>query len=206
MGSHSYQPDQNHRQSTRLRDWDYASPGVYFITICTYQRENLFEQHTLREIAENAWRAIPSQLHAGHVTLDEWVLMPNHLHAILVLKDRDQATAVASPGTFPPTYQPSRSNQPPRGMEPGSIGIIVGTYKSGVTRRINNLRRMPGGRVWQRGYYDRIVRNERELGAIREYIRDNPVRWDEDRDNLDTLLSKMRWVSSTPDNREIPRP
>ena len=72
------------------------------------------------------------------------------------------------------------------------VGAIVGNFKSLAARRINNLRRTPGGRVWQRGYYDRIVRNERELAAIRRYIRDNPARWAEDRENLDAALAKMQ--------------
>ena len=72
------------------------------------------------------------------------------------------------------------------------MGAIVGNFKSLAARRINNLRRTPGGRVWQRGFYDRIVRNERELEAIRRYIRDNPDRWAEDRENLDAALAKMQ--------------
>jgi len=72
------------------------------------------------------------------------------------------------------------------------VGAIVGNFKSLVTRRINRLRRTPGERVWQRGYYDRIVRNPRELDAIRRYIRDNPARWAEDCENLDALTRKMR--------------
>lgn len=69
--------------------------------------------------------------------------------------------------------------------------MLIGQYKSGVTRRINHLRHTPGGRVWQRGYYERIIRNEREWNAIRQYIHDNPARWAEDRENLDRLLSRM---------------
>ena len=72
----------------------------------------------------------------------------------------------------------------------------MGNFKSLVARRINNLRRTPGGRVWQRGYYDRILRNERALAAARRYIRDNPVRWDEDRENLDASLARMQHRTS----------
>ena len=79
-------------------------------------------------------------------------------------------------------------------MAPGSVGAIVGNFKALVTRRVNHLPRTPGAKVWQRGYYDRIVRNERELDAIRRYIRDNPDRWDEDGDNLDALIAKIRSV------------
>ena len=114
--------------------------------------------------------------------------MRRHLHEHLAQKPRvvfGQGSPLAF-GTSFPVASPLR---------PGSIGAIVGNFKSLVTRRINNLRRTPGGRVWQRGYYDRIVRNERALNAIRQYVRDNPARWAEDRDNLDVLLSNMRLVA-----------
>jgi REP element-mobilizing transposase RayT len=75
--------------------------------------------------------------------------------------------------------------------EAGSLGVLVGRYKTAVTTRINNLRRSKGAKVWQRGYYERIIRNERELRATRQYIIKNPVRWAEDRENLDSLLNKM---------------
>ncbi len=76
-------------------------------------------------------------------------------------------------------------------LKSGSIGAIVGNLKSLTARRINNLRHTPGAAVWQRGYYDRIVRNDRELDAIRQYIQNNPQRWADDRENLDNLLNKM---------------
>ena len=71
--------------------------------------------------------------------------------------------------------------------------MVVGRYKTAVTTPINNLRQAKGTAVWQRGYYERIIRNELELNTIRKYIRDNPARWAEDRDNLDTLLRKMTY-------------
>lgn len=77
---------------------------------------------------------------------------------------------------------------------PGSLPGIVANFKSLVTRRINNVRRSRGEKVWQRGYFERIVRNEREMNAIRQYIRAKPARWAEDRDNLDTIIGKMEGV------------
>ena len=81
----------------------------------------------------------------------------------------------------------------PTGMplQDGSLGLIIGQFKSVVTRRHNHAHETSGLKVWQRGYYERIVRNERELNAIRQYILDNPARWAEDRDNLDVLLERM---------------
>jgi putative transposase len=73
------------------------------------------------------------------------------------------------------------------------LGVVVGRYKTAVTRRLNNLRHSQGAPVWQRGYYERIIRNEREWRATQKYIEENPVRWAEDRDNLDALLAKMTY-------------
>ena len=168
---------------------------MYFVTVCTYQRENLFDDKELSKHVGNMWQAIPTRPSAQHVTLDEWVVMPNHLHGIMVLNDsgcRGEASgneATPSKGGILPDASPIPSR--PVGVTPGSLGAIVGNFKSLTTRQINNLRRTPGGRVWQRGYYERIVRNERELNAIRNYIRENPQRWEEDRDNLDALTSRM---------------
>ena len=180
MGS-DYDPFRHHRRSIRLKGWDYTTPAAYFVTICTYQRQNLFDDPRFREIAENSWYYIPNQPHAKHATLDVWIVMPNHLHGIVILAEKMNVT----------TAKPSVT-----GPVPSSLPSIIGNYKSLVTRRINNLRRSPGGKVWQRGYYERIVRNERELSAIRQYIRANPSRWAEDRENLDSLIIKMQKIDS----------
>ena len=166
----------HHRRSIRLKDWDYANPSAYFVTICTYQRANIFDEPRFREIAENAWRNIPNQPHAKYVFLHDWILMPNHLHGVIVLGERNGVTNV--------DLQSERANR-------GSISSIIGNYKSLVTRRINNIRRTPGGQVWQRGYYERIIRNEREYDAIRAYIRTNPEHWGADPDNLDSIINRQ---------------
>lgn len=80
------------------------------------------------------------------------------------------------------------------GGESGSIGAIIGNFKSLVTKRANQHRHTPGAKLWQREYYDRLIRNERELNALRQYIRDNPQRWLEDRDNIDVVIARMRLV------------
>lgn len=188
--------DRHHRQSTRLPSWDYSAAAAYFVTICSHRRQNLFEDVPFRQVAENAWQAIPTRPHAQHVTLDEWVLMPNHLHGILVIAGsalpRVDPSAPLENTSVPDPRPGSQPDRRPIGLVPGSLGAIVGNYKSLVTRRVNNLRGTPGAPVWQRGFCDRIIRNERELNAIRQYIRDNPTRWAEDRDNLDTCLRQMQ--------------
>ncbi len=178
-----YDPYKHHRRSTRLRDWDYRSAGIYFITICTHQRETLFDNPVWHELVENGWANITHHPHAQHIVMDEWIVMPNHLHGILIII---RATILPQLETSP---QPGLQN-----AESGSVGAVIGNFKSLMTRRINNLRQTPDGRVWQRGYYDRIIRNERELNATRQYIQNNPIRWAEDKENLDELLTKMRYV------------
>ena len=150
-----------------------------------------------KAVIENAWLAIPGHQQARHVLLAEWVVMPNHLHGIVILTD-DGGGEVGAVGArqlgdavMCKSILSSSCLAPTGHLKPGSIGAIVGNFKSLTARRINALRRTPGGPVWQRGYYDRIVRDERELNAIRAYIHDNPRRWAEDRDNLDALFEKM---------------
>lgn len=166
-----------HRRSIRLKGWDYRSAGAYFVTICTHEMEHVFADPVYLDIAQRAWLAIPTQRHGRFVSLDEWVVMPNHVHGILWLQE---APAL-----------PARDRQEPAGVQPNSLGSIVGNFKSVVTRKINGLRETRGAPVWQRGFYDHIMRNEKELNAIRQYIRDNPARWEQDRDNLDDLLGRM---------------
>ena len=164
------------RRSIRLRGWDYTNPSAYFVTICTFRRANTFDEPRFREIAENAWRHVPNQPHAKYTFLHDWILMPNHLHGIIVLDERDEVST---------DYMQAKA------AKSGSIASIIGNYKSLVTRRINNIRCTPGGKVWQRGYYERIIRNEREYDAIRAYILANPDRWGEDPDNLDLLINRQ---------------
>ena len=176
-----FDPRRHHRRSIRLKGWDYRWPGVYFVTICTHQREHLFENTAFYDIAAYAVQRIPEQKHAQHVVLDAWVVMPNHVHLILIFVDvPGQADMTQQQGVFENALA-------------GSLGVVVGRYKTAVTSRINNLRNTQGTAVWQRGYYERIVRNEREMQATQQYIRNNPIRWAEDRDNLDKLLAKMTY-------------
>jgi REP element-mobilizing transposase RayT len=172
-------------------------PAIYFITICTYRRDNLFTG-SVRDIVANAWQAIPGHPAAQHVCLDQWVVMPNHLHGLLSLTDVRVELRLngLDINEMPfPLASFYRSATVDAGCEarliPGSLGAVIGSFKSIVARRVNNIRRTPGSPVWQRGYYERIVRDARELEAVRRYIEDNPRRWAEDRDNLDLLLSRL---------------
>jgi len=172
--------DHHRRRSIRLPEYDYTQPGAYFVTICTHQRECLFGEvmegemrlSVWGEVAEQCWRDIPA--HFPHVELDAWVVVPNHIHGIITITDVVGAQHAAP-------LQPPRIN-----VRPGSLGAIVRSYKSAVTKRINELRGTPGAAVWQRNYWEHIIRTERALEAIRRYIAENPLRWELDRYNPET--------------------
>jgi REP element-mobilizing transposase RayT len=185
-------PQKHHRRSIRLPGWDYRTPGVYFLTICTHERECLFNNQAWANIARIVWTNIPT--HSDRIVLDEWVLMPNHIHGILVLTDSLASGAPVTPfdwrwATQSPAAEPRRFANAPS----GSLGSIVRSYKAAVTRRINERCNTLGCKRWQRGYYERIVRDNHELERIRLYVQDNPARWAEDRDNLDALLERMTY-------------
>jgi len=175
-----FDPDRNHRRSIRLKGYDYAQAGAYFVTICTDQRQLFFDDAALRQIAEECWFAIPD-FNPG-VELDEWVVMPNHLHGIVVL---------GGVGAFDKTLSDVFTNIPTKRdatnrfsvMSPqrGTLGLVIRKYKSAVTGKCRAINRFDF--AWQSNYYEHIVRNERELNAIRQYIANNPANWNLDRDN-----------------------
>jgi putative transposase len=178
-----YDKRKHHRRSIRLPDHDYTSPGACFVTICVRGGECLLgevvdDEMQLNEwgqIAWDCWQAIPE--HFDHVEPDAFVIMPNHVHGIIVISDRVGAQHAAPlPAPLPATVPQLRTN-----VEPGSLGAIVRSYKSAVTKRINQLRDRPGTPFWQRNYWEHIIRNEASLNRIRGYIENNPARWAEDR-------------------------
>ena len=155
------------RRSVRLREHDYRS-GTYFVTICANNRVPTFGEVVQRrvnlssagQVANACWLEIPRCF--PHVELDAFVVMPDHIHGILCL-----------------VTDPVESSRPRRFGDavPGSLSTIVGTYKSEVTKRINAIRDTPGQKVWQRNYYEHIVRNPIDLHQIRWYVITNPIRW-----------------------------
>ena len=158
-----------YRRSIRLKDYDYATPGIYFLTICVEGRKDQFgeiidDRMLLNEfgyIIEVAWREIPERISV--VRIDEFVIMPNHLHGLIEIQDR----------------------QPSPDEKRWNLGQIVAYFKYRSTKRYNCL--LESGdlrKLWQRNYYEHIVRNERSLVAIREYISSNPLNWAEDPDNV----------------------
>lgn len=190
-----YDPRIHHRRSIRLRAWDYREVGPYFVTICTYQRVLLFDDLEIKALVEEVWGDVVCR-HGR--TADEFVVMPNHVHGIVWL------SGIGAVGAQQPDV-PSvgsgfrmRKNGQGRGeavaaplrrvggagrRESGSLGAIVRTFKAATAKRINNLRETRGEPVWQRNYYERVIRDEAELADVRQYILDNPRKWAEDNHN-----------------------
>ena len=171
------------RRSIRLKGYDYSQSGAYFVTICVQNRESLFGnivggKMVLNEagrIADSCWNAIPD--HFPHVALDEYVIMPNHVHGILFITNHPKASVGAK------DFSPVR----PHGTS-GTIGSVVRGFKIGVTKWFRS--RHGEGIIWQRNYYEHIIRNDNDLNAIREYIICNPERWETDRENMDSETLK----------------
>ncbi len=188
-----------HRRSIRLRGYDYRQSGVYFVTICSYQKTNLFGAivdgdmalSPLGEIARDEWRhiararsnvertvadEIDRQRHIArarsNVELDHYVIMPNHLHGLFIITDsleRDFGLSAKTP-----------HSKQSRRLPAGSLGAIISQYKAAVSRRAWSGLMGRSQRIWQRNYYDHIVRDEQSLSAIRKYIVENPARWHDD--------------------------
>nr|BAL58065.1 hypothetical conserved protein [uncultured Chloroflexota bacterium] len=186
-----YDPARHHRRSIRLKGYDYTQPGAYFITIVTHERAHLFGAVVDGVMRLNAWGEIvreewfkTAQIRP-YVRLydEEFVVMPNHVHGIIWIVDDDVgARRRRCRGTAPPCPDPDHVEQFGKPV-PGSIPTIVRAFKSAVTHRINALQNTPGAPVWQRNYYEHIIRDERALHAIRQYIIENPLRWHLDTHN-----------------------
>ena len=170
------------RKPMRLHTYDYSMPGAYFVTACTRNRVFLFESPEAKLAFESAWHSVLDIF--GKIELDEFVVMPNHIHGIVWI------TGEGSHRWHRGTWK--NDNFGPDGRPPVStleipkyetLSHIIGAFKTTGATRINKLRGQIGMAVWQKSFYDRIIRNERELERIQEYIRNNPMKWEEDRDN-----------------------
>ncbi len=175
------------RRSIRLQGYDYRENGAYFVTICTHRRAPLFGEivgdemqlNELGVLVQHSWEAIPK--HFVNVELDAFVIMPNHVHAIVVLIDPDNLHGDNAVGATHASPLPARFDK--SGPPSGSLGAVIGSFKSAAAKAINEHRATPGSTVWQRGYYDHIIRSDKSLTAIREYILYNPARWTSDENN-----------------------
>jgi REP element-mobilizing transposase RayT len=185
-------------ESTRLKGWDYSQAGAYFVTLCTRQRECFFgevidrEMHLspIGEIVTAEWQRTPQV--RTNVELDEWVVMPNHLHGIIVITHRvattDGVETFRGVKTFRgvetfravETFRRNVSTTNAR-LKPNSLGSIIGQFKSICTKRI----RAAGYAEfdWQERFFDEIIRDEKRLERVRQYIINNPANWNKDKEN-----------------------
>ena len=180
------------RRSIRLHGYDYSTPGAYFITIVTHRRRHVFGHIVNGEMRLNEWGRIAraewlkTPAIRPEIKLDEYQIMPNHMHAIIHIVEQDNGFVGATrhaQSTIDNIENVGAHGRAPLRRTERSLGSLIAGYKSAVTKRINRTRRTPGAPIWQRNYHDRIIRDERELARIRKYIRNNPLRWDMDPEN-----------------------
>ncbi|MBD2199806.1 transposase [Calothrix anomala FACHB-343] len=180
-----YDPQKHHRRSIRLKGYNYTQTGAYFITICTKGRQCLFgnvvqgemQLNTLGYIAFNCWQTIPD--HFPHIALDTFIIMPNHVHGILIIIDNSVGGLHCYPFNQNIEYNIGKFGKP----LPGSISTVIGSYKSVVSKRINIIWQTHSQSIWQRNFYELIGREEKSINNIREYIVNNPRRWADDPEN-----------------------
>ena len=166
-----YDQEKHYRRSIRLKEYDYSQTGAYFVTVCVQDRKFLFgdiidgtmQLNKYGQTAMECWGKIPR--HFMDVTSDVFVVMPNHLHGIVVIVNDGRGMACHAP-----------TNRYFGKPIPNSLSTIIGSFKSAVTKYINLSRNTSGAIVWQRNYYEHIIRNKNELNRIREYIINNPLR------------------------------
>src|SRR5574341_312980 len=184
--SHSkFDPQKHHRRSIRLPEYDYSQAGAYYVTIVAWHRECLFGEvvggemklNRYGEIVKHAWFDLTR--HYPHVSLGAFVIMPNHVHGIIVLNEDRRGGSVAGNDVLPSDLEP----RPYKTIKRHALPEIVRAFKSFSARRINILRRTQGIPVWQRNYYEHVIRDEKDLQNKTDYIETNPMLWDGDDEN-----------------------
>ncbi len=190
-----YDPQKHHRHSIRIKGYDYSQAGAYFVTIVAQQREMLFGEivdgetpqggavvlNEFGQIVSEKWQWLETQY--PYIELGAWVVMPNHFHGILVIHDIGRGGSRSAPmdGIHPAIRGDSRIAPTPIKRKP--LGGLIGAFKTVSTKQINLLRKIEGQIVWQRNYYEHIIRDEREMDRIHRYIESNPSMWTEDNEN-----------------------
>ncbi|MBI3602771.1 MAG: transposase [Candidatus Omnitrophica bacterium] len=167
------------RKNLRLQDWDYSQNGYYFVTVCVKDRIPLLGEimngqillNDAGRMVESIWKELP--IHYP-IDIDAFVVMPNHVHGIIVIDN--SAVGAGSPGPMA-----MGGGTPP--LRTITLGKIIAYFKYKTTKLINKIRNTPGVKLWQRNYYEHIIRNEESLYAVRQYINENPRQWHLDKEN-----------------------
>jgi putative transposase len=195
-----YDPAIHQRRSIRLKGYDYAQSGAYFITIVTHGRECLFGQVVSGEIRLNKhgqivqweWERLGQRF--KFLELGIFIVMPNHLHGIVIINHTVGATradltnATSSPEPLHNTIPEEHEGSPlPSGPASSSLGTILGQFKSRVTKRLWKIPTLAQTPIWQRNYHEHIVRNNDDANRIHHYILSNPAMWEDDTENPATL-------------------
>jgi REP-associated tyrosine transposase len=185
-----------HRRSIRLSNRDYARPDLYFVTICAHERRCIFGRIEVSSVVPSAlgslvcesWVAIPH--HFPQVALHEFVIMPNHIHGLIAITAQPLLGASAVPGhamSSPPIVGAQHRCALAQGatnknVTPGSLGAIVRSFKSIVARRAHKELGW-NGPIWQRNYFERVLRDGQEFSDASRYVAENPMKWEWDREN-----------------------
>lgn len=188
MPRSKFDPQKHHRRSIRLPNYDYSQAGAYYVTIVTWHRECLFGEVVKGEmklnqyglVAKQQWEKLPKRF--PNIELGAFVIMPNHEHGIIVITD-GRGTAENRMGYDGESSRRAPTHEQFQRPVKGSVPTIIRSYKSSVAYRINLMRGTEGVPVWQRNYYEHIIRNEKDLQAKTDYIESNPMLWDDDDDN-----------------------
>ena len=173
------------RSSFRLKDYDYSQAGAYFVTICTQKGKSILGKVVEEEMVLNKYGRVVKQswnelsCHFLNMKIDWFVVMPNHIHGIIALDDDCRG------GVPPPRGKETLPLQKPK------LCQVIGYFKYQTTKLINEIRSTPGFRVWQRNYYEHVIRNEDKLNKIRYYIQTNPLKWHLDRENQQRVGENM---------------
>ena len=179
------------RRSIRLQGYDYSQAGAYYITVCTRNRECLFgnvvdgqmQSNEAGQIVQAVWDGL-QQCYEG-IELDAFIIMPNHVHGIVVIRPRVGAIHELPVQQIHESPLPSKPSALARIADRRRMLLskIIGRFKMVTAKQINDLRQTRGSALWQRNYYEHIVRDEASLNRVRQYIADNPAQWEFDREN-----------------------
>ena len=187
-----YNPDIHNRRSTRLTGYNYSQAGAYFLTLCSLDRQCIFgdildgnvKLNEYGKIIHACWHHLPQRY--SRASLDAFVIMPNHIHGILMIDDDNVGAIHELP------LQNESLPEYPKQRRKMLIPQMIGWFKMNSAKQINQISDRPGYPVWQRNYYDHIIRDETELTKIRDYIINNPLNWKTDEDYRTDLHHQLK--------------